>query len=341
MSEQTRGDDDGRARLTREAAEWVARMDRGLAAGEQDAFSDWLAADPRHRETLARVRAHWARLDALEPAVAGAEPDPDLLAPPSRVRPLFVATLAAAAAAVFAGVLYWQTVAPARSEEVVIAATVEPAARVLTDGSVVALDPQTEMTVRYTTEERHVRLDRGEAHFAVTRDPDRPFVVRAAGVDIRAVGTAFKVRVDAQEVEVIVTEGRVQVDPAPALEPAASASPVLEARQRAIVSRTNPSAPPQIDALPADAVERLLARRHRPLDFNAAPLREIVAEFNRHNPVRIVVADPEVADIRISASFRADNVDGFVRLLQARFPVRVERRGDEIVLEKQPAGARE
>ena len=51
----------------------------------------------------------------------------------------------------------------------------------------------------------------GEAYFTVAKNPGRPFVVAAGGVGVRAVGTAFNVRLDSDAVEVLVTEGRVQV----------------------------------------------------------------------------------------------------------------------------------
>ena len=70
-----------------------------------------------------------------------------------------------------------------------------------------------------------------------------------------------------------------------------------------------------------------------PRDFNAAPLHDVVAEFNRRNRVQLRVADPALAAVRISAAFRSDNVEGFVRLLEAGFGARAERHGDaEIVL---------
>jgi transmembrane sensor len=52
-----------------------------------------------------------------------------------------------------------------------------------------------------------------------------------------------------------------------------------------------------------------------------------VAEFNRRNAVQIVVADPELAAVRISASFRSDNIDGFVRLVEMGFGARADRNG--------------
>jgi ferric-dicitrate binding protein FerR (iron transport regulator) len=40
-----------------DAAAWVIRLERGLTPEEQDRLSDWLAAGPRHRLALARMRA--------------------------------------------------------------------------------------------------------------------------------------------------------------------------------------------------------------------------------------------------------------------------------------------
>ena len=44
---------------------------------------------------------------------------------------------------------------------------------------------------------------------------------------------------------------------------------------------------------------------------------EIVAAFNRRNPVPMVVADPDLAAVRLTAAFRSDNVASFVRLIRA------------------------
>ena len=116
---------------------------------------------------------------------------------------------------------------------------------------------------------------------------------------------------------------------------AAAIPAVLEARQRAVIP-TTPAvrAPePQIATLTPGEIERVLAWQHRMLDFNAAPLTEIVAEFNRRNVVQLVLIDPELASIRVSATLRSDNIDGFVRLLEMGFGARAERRGEtEIVL---------
>ncbi len=335
--------------VEQQAAAWILRCDRGLTASEQDAFSDWLAAAPAHGAQLARHRRHWNRLNHLAQwrPEHGARPNPDLLAPP-RHRPFFrfmpVTMALAAAAALVAGFIVWKQGSrpPGRPAEIATLTSAAGSYRTLEDGSVIELNRGAEVTVHFTPGERRVSLVRGEAHFTVTKNPARPFIVTAHGVDVRAVGTAFNVRVETAAVEVLVTEGRVQVNQ-PSLTgehstpvaPAGPLIPILGARQRAVISLLPATEPPQIATLTAGEVERVLAWQHRLLEFTAAPLAEIVAEFNRHNAVQLVLSDPELASVHISASFRSDNIEVFVHFLETGFSVQAERRGEsEIVLRK-------
>lgn len=80
----------------------------------------------------------------------------------------------------------------------------------LEDGSAVTLNTATELRVWLTRSRRDVDLIRGEVQFAVAHDKTRPFEVGAGGHTVRAVGTAFDVRLDhGSSMQVIVTEGRV------------------------------------------------------------------------------------------------------------------------------------
>lgn len=344
--------------IERQAAAWVLRSDRGLTPAEQDEFFQWLAADPRHGEQLARHRRHWQRLDRLvqwRPEHAS-QPNPDLLAPPLRrrllrFRPLSLAL--AAAAVVAAGIFFFRPASsPPASIAPVARAAVPEGQKVLPDGSIIELNRGAEVSVNFTATERRVRLVQGEAYFTVAKDKAHPFIVSANGVDVRAVGTMFNVRMDTAAVEVLVTDGRVQVNTpkAPAGENQVAAPtpreeiapteiapliPLLEANQRAVVSLAPQPEPPQIATLTPREIERVLAWQHRLLNFSAAPLSEVVAEFNRHNRIQLVLIDPELAAVRIDASFRSDNIDGFLRLLEMGFGARIEYRGDsEILLRK-------
>src|SRR5690606_2450025 len=128
-------------------------------------------------------------------------------------------------------------------------------------------------------------LVQGEAQFSVARDSARPFIVRAGGVDVRAVGTAFNVKLAGASIELLVTEGTVHVAPAPTLlrgaadgvapTPAAEFQASLSAGQRTIIPVASEGAAPVVLEASRDEVERLLLWKPRLLDFNATPLAEV------------------------------------------------------------------
>jgi transmembrane sensor len=109
----------------------------------------------------------------------------------------------------------------------------------------------------------------------------------------------------------------------------------LRAGQSAVVSLASAAQLPQVATLTEAEVEARLAWQPRLLDFTAKPLAAIVVEFNRRNPVRLVIGDPSLATVLLSGSFRSDNVEGFVRLMESDFGMKAEWRGErEIVLRR-------
>ena len=338
------------------AAEWALRNDRGLTAAEQDEFSQWLAVSAAHRSAYAEARWGWEELDRLVGLQTSvhALPDPDLLsprrstwakagAPPPRRRLLRFAlpTALALAAAVVVGLFLTRPSAVPANDDLPgsahTLALIEQ--RDLSDGSVIELNRGAIVTEHFTADRRLVRLVRGEAHFKVAKDAARPFVVEAAGVAVRAVGTAFNVRLGAASVEVLVTEGKVRVDDAVRGQSLLGAQvdgqpPVLAAGQSATVDLA-PTAVPQVATVTPAEIEQRLAWQPRLLDFTDTPMPEIVAEFNRRNPVHLILNDAALEQMRLSATFRSDNVDGFVRLMESDFGLRAEwRENGEILLRR-------
>ena len=315
------------------AAVWLARRDRELTAAEQDEYLHWLRQDARRGRAIARLGKTWNALDALarwRPAHS-VEPNPDLLARPSRRRwrrwRMLVPTLTVAAAVAW-GLFVFK---PASKEEAPpyrgMRVIPRPERFVLTDGSVVELNDGGKIETDFTPAERRVKLVRGEAHFTVAKNAARPFIVDAGGVAVRAVGTAFEVRRASAAVEVLVTEGKVHVERHPAAG-VAPASTALVAGERAVVDTTTQAQPPQVSAVSAAEIERTLAWQGVRLEFEGLPLAEVVAEFNLRNGTQIVIGDTETANLRVGGTFRADNVEGFVRLLEASFGVSAKRQPD-------------
>lgn len=211
----------------------------------------------------------------------------------------------------------------------------------LPDGSSITLNTATVVRVDLTEKKREVDLTEGEAFFQVAKDPTRPFVVNVGGKRVIAVGTAFSVRREGDDVRVVVAEGTVRMEDRRARSLAAPS-------QSLAASSSAGSA--DVVLLPAGSVAHageagiLVQRKSVPeaqeelswrtgiLMFRDETLADAVAEFNRYNARQIVVSDPSIAALKIEGNFRATNVDAFVRLLREGFPVQASTEGDQIVL---------
>jgi transmembrane sensor len=350
MSRNLHSDDEDPARIEEEAAEWIALRYAGLSPERAEALGQWLAADPRHEAIFRELEQTWEMLDKVgerHPARASA-PDPDVLAPASvapvaRSRGRWIAPVLAAAAAVAVAFLGpWRAAGPELDYADEASTTVGHLTNLdLPDGTKVRLNTDSRIEVRYTATERRVLLLKGEAHFTVASNPARPFLVEARGMAVRAVGTAFNVRMHEETVEVLVTHGKVAVLDRPAAPsappvPPSPERPLLVAGDRAVIPvvtvESSARGPVAVSRLETQEIERALAWQDRRLEFEAVPLREIVAEFNRYNRHQLVVEDDALAERRFGGSFRADAPDVFVRLLQTRFGLQVEQRSGTTLL---------
>ncbi|HEY0945490.1 MAG TPA: FecR domain-containing protein [Opitutaceae bacterium] len=323
----------------RAAAERLARLDRGIPPSET--LAGWRSADPRRDAELARMTDVWQQLDAARslPRLRAMADAIEARARRRRARRqtfLSAAALLAAAAAV-AVCIHWtgllSTPAGTALEQTqanpgnhwVLASTAQRLW--LPDGSVAELNGDSEIETSFTGSERCVRLLRGEAHFSVAKNPNRPFLVSVGPITVRAVGTAFDVRHEAQTVDVLVTEGSVSVEgaatPAPAADDEATPLvPALSAGQRAVVDVASGAASVTTVGSPASVeLHESLAWRTTRLAFDRTPLDEVVAAFNQRNAHQLKLGHPALARRTLTGVFRADNVEGFIRIAHATVDV--------------------
>ncbi len=332
------------------ALAWFARCQRGLSEEQETEFQNWLVADSRHAELFNELDGTWELLGRVR------ESAPVIPASRRWGELLFRLALPLAAAAAAFVITYFAWWRPAHYSGEITTEIGALRTFHLPDGSLVTLNTDSTVAVAFAPNERRVKLERGEAHFSVAKNPDRPFIVEAGGVSVRAVGTAFNVRLGDKAVEVLVTEGKVRVDDSlsgrsllarnPDLHGeslSALGYPVLASGQKVTVTLPAPVA--QIEsrlhetsatAVSSGEIQRELAWQERRLDFELATLGDIVAEFNRYSRHKLVIADPALAQKRFGGSFKPDDQAGFVRMLQENFGVLAEESESATVLRPGP-----
>ena len=204
---------------------------------------------------------------------------------------------------------------------------------VLADGSTVQLNTDTRLRVKVTPRFRSVVLSRGEAHFEVARAPDVPFVVYTAMGAVRAVGTAFRVRILETDIEVTVSEGAVDLDRVSLTASAGIVDgfPALEESLGLLVAGQTVRFNGPGDHLEAvrdlstSEVVRSLSWREGLLTFSGETLAEVIDEVGRYTNTEVLIVDPAIRDMRIGGVFRTGETDALLDVLETSFGIRVSR----------------
>ncbi len=291
--------------LSDEAIAWLVRLGSGHAnAADRAAFASWRARSTAHEAAATEAEAILHAVGATRHAV-GFQAAPAPVAPvvplPWRFsrRAVVGGAIAASAAGVLAGAGVFGPVARLYSD---YATGVGERRRVaLPDGSVAWLNTDSALSVAYTDTARQLALHAGEAMFEVARDSARPFTVAAAGGATCAVGTIFAVRRGADDTDVTVTEGIVEVS-------YGVAAPVrVMAGQRLAYGRGGLGPPEAADTESATAWQR------GKLIFNRQPLGVVVAELQRYQTASIVITDARLSTLQVTGVFDLDDPDLLLR----------------------------
>ncbi|ODT88336.1 FecR domain-containing protein [Phenylobacterium sp. SCN 70-31] len=316
------------AEIEAQAAAWLARLDCDDASeADAAAYAAWRAQSASHREAADRLAGLWAEMDVLGQiaSMAGATPQRARRSLggrwPSAVHPALAAAAGLLLAVIVAGSWY---VAP-RSYSTGVG---QQRVINLSDGSTIQLNTDSRAEVRYTFDARTIRLIRGEAFFDVAPSKRRPFLVYAGRGVVRAVGTAFAVRLHGPAVEVTVTKGVVELTSASPGRPGAGPPP-----SRAMLSATATEAKAGTLAgsqvtetqLASEAAGERLAWRGGMLAFTGQALPEVVAEMSRYTDVSIDASDPGLRDVRVAAYFKIGEIEPMLEAFRAGLGVRVER----------------
>ncbi len=201
----------------------------------------------------------------------------------------------------------------------------------LADGSRIHLNTASAVEVALRKSSRTVRLIKGEALFEVAHDPGRPFLVEAGSARLRAIGTAFNVRIRDSVVELTVTEGVVAVAEAKGQSGSAVHrvnAPRAVAGGGAVIG-SGAMAPTALD--PAILRQRT-AWQDGVIELDGETLAQAVAEFNRYRGPPIVIGDPRLANLRVGGRFETDEADKFLTAVEASFPVQAIPAADGGVL---------
>lgn len=305
------------------AADWAVRRDLGkVSSAEEAEFQAWLSADARHLGAYGRAEAVLGRLERLSgTALESSSPESPEPSAWSRRRVVLTGGAAASVVAAVGTGLYL----PRRDADGIFSTAIgEIREVVLADGSVVFLNTDTRIQVRFTQASREIALLCGEALFDVAKNRQRPFIVSAGDTRVRAVGTAFTVSMlPKRPIEVLVKEGVVELQ-------RPSLPEDVPVRASANIKALAPlDAPIVTMEMPEVRLDRNLAWQRGQIAFDNQTLEDAATEFARYSEVHVVV-DPAVSGKTITGLFASNDPVAFARAAGSVLKLRVEVSGNEV-----------
>lgn len=318
--------------LREEAAAWFARMRRDDAERFRVEHERWLAADERHQPAYRRIGATFERAKVLH--VGSNAKISTAGSGNATFKRILVAAVALAAAAALGLIIAENADQPIATEAgrstppaVEFASGPRVGRQVrLADGSGVSLANASTVTVAFDARMRNIRLELGSARFAVAHET-RPFTVFAGGGRIVAHGTIFDVKLDRRGgVDVALIEGSIDVQT-----PEASGSTI---RHRQLGAGQRLSFPvTTAKMLDAHGNGANTTQEDLLVDFDRAPLSDVIARANRSGGTRITLADASLDLVQVSGDFRVDDPAALASHLAALLDLNVARGATgEIVL---------
>lgn len=304
------------SRAREEAAAWHARL-AGDSATEQDwlGFEQWLQ-DEHNKAAYDALDQVLLDVDANRDTITASASERPPVSRPVFRRPIFVATTIAMAAAALLALL----LRPTPAQELAYATPVNSdQAITLPDATILHLNRNTALRVRFARGARQVILDRGEASFAVTHDPARPFTVAVGNAIVRDIGTEFNVARLGSNFVVTVRRGSVELTPE-------SATPQqLPEGAQATVGASGITRVATVNA------DDAFAWQSGRLVYHNAPLSAIVDDLSRYSAHPIVLA-PDVPELHFSGVLAIEDGSVMLQRLQAFLPIQSAQDGDRIVV---------
>jgi|GEM_PF-130362 len=348
--------------IERQAASWLGKLvSNPLSKEEITAFQTWCKINPCHYQTLLELADIWDELDSLS-ELAALMPIDQAFDEKSSIAVNghayanaivnFLNSLWAPTVAILiiTSVLFLRldSIQPPSSlnSPTLLTRVGEKRSVVLSDGSMVTLNTNTNLEMHFSTNERRLRLLRGEAHFEVAKDPQRPFIVDVDGTQVRALGTAFNIQKSLGLTEVIVTEGIIELDRTkPAIfsdDTNISASTTVslseennqtknsEGRTKArkikaghLVTLTKNAE--TVGKIEETQLEKQLAWQDGRLLFSGETMIQVIREINRYSNRHFVFKDEATKNVRVGGYFHTGNIDEMLDVLQEGFDINVSK----------------
>lgn len=327
------------SQIENEALDWLILLDGDHPPTDSEIkeLKQWLSTSAEHRKALRDLTQFWSdqSLTELYVQVDSKEPVAQKTKNTWSFSPVLVACF------MLVAFISWFNLNSGLGEKAQYFTSVgEQKEILLSDGSIIHLDTNSQIKVDFSDEIRALYLKQGQVFFNVAKDKQRPFRVFVDEGRVEAIGTAFNIALEESGMNLLVTEGVVAVakskqdstDEYVTLG-AINAGNQFQLPKKASLDSLTTNFNQKIVSLSKSELENGAAWLKGALVFNNEALIEVVKKINKYSNKPIVINEENVADIKIGGRFNVGELEAFLNLLESSFSVKVIKTENEYLLE--------
>lgn len=293
-----------------EASQWYARLNSGYAAdSDVSAWGNWLEASAVNRQAWEKLEFLKGQLETLPKQEAS-----NTLIQTDISRRNFIKGFGSLAALIPAAWIGYELTPDCLfRQNAICTAKGEQKRLLLPDGSMLVVNTDSEVIVRFDNHQRLVELERGEIYISTSSDPvtpPRPFSVRTRQGDVEALGTQFMVKASEMQTLASVLQDRIRVTSAEPLPPIE-----LQSGQCLQFTENGYGDLKAVSPYAASWTQGSLV-------VVDTPLCHLINELSRYRK-GYLTCDDAVKNLKVSGAFPINDTDSALNALAHSFPVRV------------------
>lgn len=198
----------------------------------------------------------------------------------------------------------------------------------LPDDSIIDLDKKSQMKINYYDTKRVVELEDGNAMFFVSKNKEKPFLIKTKNTLIEVLGTKFEVVNFDNKTVVNVLDGIVQVSYVPNMFKTQTLAK-LEKSQSLTIDNEKKSYTQNI----VDTTEIAIWKNDL-IKFNKTSLKDASIMFERYSNNKMIFEDEKSANLKISGKFSTLHYDSFLKSLEMIYQVKIKKDGNIVKISK-------
>lgn len=215
------------------------------------------------------------------------------------------------------------------SEELIVSTgKTERANITLPDGTMVALNFESELSYSpklYNKTERKIHF-KGEGYFQVQQDKERTFVIGAKGMEVRVLGTTFNLSVRnlSNIAELSLEKGSVSIQSA-----ITQKNVILKPNQKAILNQQTG----EITVISERNIQDISAWRRGDMVFRNTSLENVIQAIEENYNVNIAVSCSSCLSDTFTGTIPTSNLNEVLEIIEQSYNMKASIKGKDIVLE--------